>query len=150
MEDRSDSISSQCSQALAVRRRSGGTVGPTSGVLALALLPRAAMPEPSTPAAASGLSAAQVAEFVQHGAVTVDTPLTAAALSATSAAMFAAAPRGGSASRTGRTCDYYDPPILEVIAHPWLEAVAKQVLGASAVTFFQTALLNAWPDPSAE
>ena len=54
------------------------------------------------------------------------------------------------AGRTGRTCDYYDPPILEVISHPWLEAVAKQALGAPAVTFFQTALLNAWPDTSAE
>ena len=54
------------------------------------------------------------------------------------------------ATRTGRTCDYYDADILHIIAHPWLEAVAKQALSTSAVTLFQTALLNAWPDPDAD
>lgn len=37
-----------------------------------------------------------------------------------------------------------------MIAHPWMELVAKQVLSTDAVTLFQTALLNAWPDPGAD
>jgi hypothetical protein len=97
------------------------------------------------------LTDAQIAAWLRDGAVTVDTPLTRSQLDAVSGAMAAAAPqRDPSATRSARTCDYTDESILGVIAHPWLERVACQVLCAPAVTFFQTALINAWPEPSAD
>ena len=96
------------------------------------------------------LSPEQLAEFVENGAVTVRTPLDEGELRRCGEAMAASAPQTDGATRTSRTCNYYDADILHIIAHPWLEAVAKQALSASAVTLFQTALLNAWPDPDAD
>ena len=96
------------------------------------------------------LTVAQLAEFIENGAVTVRTPLSDEELRRCGQAMKAAAPQREGATRTGRTCDYYHPEILHVVVHPWLESVAKQTLSTDAVTLFQTALLNAWPDAAAD
>lgn len=98
------------------------------------------------------LSPAALAAFVKDGAVTVDTGVPDALIAAASAAVFAAAPRAtAGATRSGRTCDFFDGPLLDVIGHPWFEQAAQQVLQAEAgVTFFQTAIINAWPDLAAD
>lgn len=96
------------------------------------------------------LTEAQLSQFVRDGAVTIDSGLSSAEIAAASTAMFEAAPRRPDSLRSGRTCDYYDERLLRVISHPWLEAAAKQVLSAASVTFFQTAIINAWPDPASD
>ena len=96
------------------------------------------------------LTPAQLEAFVRDGAVTVSSAVPAAAIAAASAAMLEHAPQREGSARSGRTCDFFDPRLLAVIFDPWIEAAAKQALSAEAVTFFQTAIINAWPDPSAD
>jgi hypothetical protein len=97
------------------------------------------------------LTDAQLTQFEQDGAVTLDTPLPPAAIAAASAALsdYLPRPKEGTATRAGRTCDYFDARLLDIIADPWLEEVAKMVLSAQSVTFFQTAIIQAWPDAQA-
>ena len=72
------------------------------------------------------LSPAALAAFVKDGAVTVDTGVPDALIAAASAAVFAAAPRAtAGATRSGRTCDFFDGPLLDVIGHPWFEQAAQ-------------------------
>ena len=96
------------------------------------------------------LSEAQLATFVRDGAVTINSGLSPAEVASASVGMFESAPRKAGTLRSGRTCDFFDKRLLHVIAHPWFEEAAKQALSADSVTFFQTAIINAWPDPEAD
>ena len=90
-----------------------------------------------------------VAQFDKAGYVTVDTPLTQEELAAASAAMDRLLPFDGKNHRPSQTCSYDDPALVAIIQHPFFESVAKQVLRAPSVLFFQTAILNAYPEPNA-
>ena len=89
-----------------------------------------------------------VAQFDEAGYVTVDTPLTLEQIAATSAAMDRLLPFDGKNPRPSQTCNYDDPALVAIIQHPFFEAVAKQVLRTPSVRFFQTAILNAYPEPN--
>lgn len=95
----------------------------------------------------------QVRQFDELGAVTIDTPLTEEQIAAASAAFDRLLPRPEPQEgrppryRSSRTCDYFDPDLLEIIQHPFFEEVAKRVLRAEAVCFFQTAIVTAHPQP---
>jgi hypothetical protein len=96
----------------------------------------------------------QLEQFVHDGAVTIDTPLTREQIAAAVATLdrllpFQAGENGRPPRyRTGLTCSYDDPPLLEIIQHPFFEEVAKRALRADAVRFFQTAIVAAYPQPN--
>jgi ectoine hydroxylase-related dioxygenase (phytanoyl-CoA dioxygenase family) len=94
------------------------------------------------------LTEEQVQQFDEDGAITVDTPLTAQQIADAAAAMDRLLPFREGHYRVSRTCDYYDSAIVDIIQHPFFEAVACQVLKAERVHFFQTAILNAYPEPN--
>ena len=94
-----------------------------------------------------GITEEQVRQFNEAGAVTIDTPLTAQQIADAAAAMDRLLPFQEGKYRVSRTCDYYDPALLDIIQHPFFEAVARRVLEADEVRFFQTAILNAYPEP---
>ena len=97
------------------------------------------------------LTDAQLAEFEQHGAITVDTPFTSAELDAVEAVWDRLCARDDVTTlRTGPRRDaelggYFDQPCLDVFQHPWVEAAAKQLLLAEAVHLYQTAGTIVWP-----
>ena len=97
------------------------------------------------------LTDAQLAEFEQHGAITVDTPFTSAELDAVEAVWDRLCARDDLATlRTGPRRDaelggYFDQECLDVFQHPWIEAAAKQLLLAEAVHLYQTAGTIVWP-----
>lgn len=93
------------------------------------------------------LTEEQLRAFNEAGAVTIDTPLTAQQIADAAAAMDRLLPFQEGNCRVSRTCDYDDPAILDIIQHPFFEAVARRVLEANEVHFFQTAILNAYPEP---
>lgn len=95
---------------------------------------------------AMGLTDEQVHQFNEAGAVTIDTPLTAQQIADAGAAMDRLLPYRDGHYRVSRTCDYDDPAIIDIIQHPFFEEVARQVLEADAVHFFQTAIVNAYPE----
>jgi ectoine hydroxylase-related dioxygenase (phytanoyl-CoA dioxygenase family) len=96
----------------------------------------------------------QVRQFLEDGAVTIDTPLTAAQVAAASAALdrllpFSEPGPGQSPRyRASLTCSYDEPALLDIIQHPFFEEVAKRVLQAEEVLFFQTAITAAYPQPN--
>ncbi|MCE2449992.1 MAG: phytanoyl-CoA dioxygenase family protein [Candidatus Latescibacteria bacterium] len=102
------------------------------------------------------ISAEQLRTFEEQGAVTIDTPLTAKEIAAAAAAIDAllpfqaAEPDQAPRFRYGATCNYYEPALLDLIQHPFFEAVAKRVLRADASRFFQTAILASYPQPESE
>ncbi len=79
--------------------------------------------------------------------MTVDTPLTAEQIAAAAAAMDRLLPVQAGNPRPSLTCCYDDPALVAIIEHPFFEAVARQVLEAQRVYFFQTAILTAYPEP---
>lgn len=95
----------------------------------------------------------QSQQFIDEGAVTIDTPLTPAQIAAAAAAIqrrlpFTPASEGRPARyRAGMTCSYDDPELLEIIQHPFFEEVAKRALRAETVYFYQTAITAAYPQP---
>ena len=99
------------------------------------------------------ISAEQLSIFEEKGAVTVDTPLTAQQITAAVTAIdsllpFKKAEEGQTQRyRYGATCNYYEPALIDLIQHPFFEAVAKRVLHAEAIRFFQTAILATYPQP---
>ena len=99
------------------------------------------------------ISEAELRVFEERGAVTVDTPLAAAEIAAAVAAIDKLLPfkeaAGGETQRYryGATCNYYEPALVDLIQHPFFEGVAKQVLRADAISFFQTAILSTYPQP---
>ena len=102
------------------------------------------------------LSAEQLRSFEEQGAVTIDTPLTTKEIAAAAAAIDAllpfraAEPNQASRFRYGATCNYYEPALLDLIQHPFFEAVAKRVLRADEIRFFQTAVVASYPQPGSE
>nr|CAA9239492.1 hypothetical protein AVDCRST_MAG63-1361 [uncultured Armatimonadetes bacterium] len=94
-----------------------------------------------------GLTDEQARAFDEAGAVTIDTPLTARQIAAAAAAMDRLLPFREGNPRPSRTCDYDDPALLDIIQHPFFEAAARRALAADEVHFFQTAILNAYPEP---
>lgn len=96
---------------------------------------------------------APVREFMEQGAATIDTPLTAAEIGAAVEALdrllpfCEPAPGEKPRYRVSLTCSYHEPALVEIIQHPFFEEVAKQVLNADAVRFFQTAIVTAYPEP---
>jgi len=98
----------------------------------------------------------EVALFVKEGAVTIDTPLDAEQIGAASLALddllpfVPPAPGKEARYRYSATCSYYDVALLDLIQHPFFEEVARRVLRAEAVRFFQTAILATYPQPGAE
>ena len=113
------------------------------------------------------LTAEELQQFETHGAVTVDTSFTLAELEAAERGWdkLAAAQRelkGGDAERQGyremgvRSWPTlaYDAATIDVLQHPWFEAVVKQALRADAGLFFQQSnnlvLPTPLPHPPAE
>ena len=102
------------------------------------------------------INAEHLSVFEERGAVTIDTPLTTKEIAAAAAAIDAllpfkaAEPNQAPRFRYGATCNYYEPALLDLIQHPFFEAVAKQVLRADAIRFFQTAILASYPQPASE
>ena len=68
---------------------------------------------------------AQLAQYEEQGAVTIDTPFTPAELNRAEAAWDRLKQTGGK--------PYEDPDYIEVVQHPYFEEVAKKVLRAEAV-----------------
>jgi hypothetical protein len=89
----------------------------------------------------------EVCQFSGVGAVTINTPLTPRQIADAAAALDRLLPFDGQNPRPSRTCDYYDPALLDIIAHPFFEETARRVLEAQNVHFFQTAILVAYPEP---
>ena len=104
------------------------------------------------------LTAAQLDEYDRVGAVTVDAGLTRAELARAEAAFDRlcafndlGVPAGQYSPdhryRVGGGGTAYTQPLLDVLQHPNLEQVAKQVLRAGDVHFFQTAATASYPEP---
>jgi ectoine hydroxylase-related dioxygenase (phytanoyl-CoA dioxygenase family) len=95
----------------------------------------------------------ELRQFIEEGAVTIDTPLTEAQIAAASAAFDRrlpfSAPQDGRPPRyrVSMTCSCDDPELLEIIQHPFFEEVAKRALRAQEVQFFQTAITTSYPEP---
>jgi len=97
----------------------------------------------------------QIEQFDTQGAVTIDTPLTPDQLAAARKIFDELLPQedvssGERRNRVGKTGNIFEQELLDIIQSPFLEEVAKRVLRADAVTFFQTAIIKAYPEPDAE
>ena len=96
----------------------------------------------------------EIQQFSEIGAVTIDTPLTQHQLTAVSAVFDRLLPfrepEVGEQPRyrVSTTCTFYDRELLDIIQHPFFEEVAKQVLRADEVSFFQTAIVTTYPQPN--
>ena len=93
----------------------------------------------------------EIQQFSEMGAVTIDTPLTQQQLSAASAVFDRllpfSEPEAGEEPRyrVSTTCTFYGPELLDIIQHPFFEEVAKRVLRADEISFFQTAIVTTYP-----
>jgi hypothetical protein len=102
------------------------------------------------------INAEELSTFATQGAVTIDTPLTAEEIAAAGAAIDTllpfkeAEPNQEQRFRYGATCNFYEPALIDLIQHPFFEAVAVKVLRADAIRFFQTAILATYPQPESE
>ena len=85
------------------------------------------------------ISAAQLQAFDERGAVTLDTPLTASEIAAANAAIDQMLPMQEPDTgqqpryRYGATCNFYAPTLVDLIQHPFFEAVACDVLRSKSV-----------------
>lgn len=93
------------------------------------------------------LSITQLEQFEQLGAVTIDTPLTQEEIAAACEAMDRLLPKPEKGFRASLTCSYFAPALVQIIQHPFFEEVAKCALRAKAISFYQTAIVNAYPQP---
>ena len=102
------------------------------------------------------ISAEQLSIFEERGAVTIDTPLTTRQIAAAAAAIDKLAPFKEAESgqtprfRYGATCNFYEPGLIDLIQHPFFEAVAKQVLQADVIRLLQSAIAATYPQPDGE
>lgn len=93
----------------------------------------------------------QIDQFLQRGAVTIDTPLTDDQIAGVSRVLDRLLPQQDPPrTRVGLTCSYYDEELLELIQHPFFEEVAKRVLSSDAVKLLQTAIITSYPQPDVE
>ena len=100
------------------------------------------------------ISPHQIQQFLESGAVTIDTPLSPQQIIAASAAFdrllpFQDPPAGEKPQyRRGQTCSFYDPELLEILQHPFFEEVAGKILRTDQARFFQSAVVTAYPEPN--
>ncbi len=93
----------------------------------------------------------EIQQFSEMGAVTIDTPLTQQQIVAASAVFDRLLPFNElevgekPRYRVSTTCSFYEPELLDIIQHPFFEAVAKCVLRADEIRFFQTAIVTTYP-----
>lgn len=96
----------------------------------------------------SVLTPEQRAVYEADGCVTIDTPLTPEQLAAARDALNRLLPPASAGhARVARTCDFDDAAIVDILQHPFFEAIAQETLNADAVWFYQSAILNAYPEP---
>lgn len=96
----------------------------------------------------TGLTPAQRAQYEADGCTTIDTPLTDDQLAAARAALNRLlAPDAPGRPRAARTCDFDEPEIVDIIQHPFFEQIAREVLNTDEVWFYQSAIINAYPEP---
>jgi hypothetical protein len=98
------------------------------------------------------LTPAQVDEFLQQGVITIDTPLTHDEIAEAVAALDRLAPQylpeePDTPRYRPATGTPFEPAIINVIQHPFFEAVAKDILDTDTVYMFQSAGLIAYPQP---
>ena len=93
------------------------------------------------------IDAVQIQQYLEMGATTIDTPLSAQQIEAAAQALDRLVPQRPGSFRSSATCNYDDEAILEIIQHPFFETVACQVLDTDAVHFLQTAIIAAYPQP---
>jgi hypothetical protein len=106
------------------------------------------------------LTPAQIDRFASFGAVTVDSPYTAAELDHASSAIdrfFPAEPASWAGGERGdvpmRRADIQGcalPELVPLIEHPFLEAAACAALGVDRVEIWATALSKTYPTPGTE
>ena len=97
------------------------------------------------------ISSEQIDAFLQRGAVTIDTPLTADQIDRASRALDRLLPQQDPPrSRVSLTCSYYDEEVLELIQHPFFEEVSKLVLRTGEVRLLQSAIITSFPQPGVE
>ena len=101
------------------------------------------------------LTEAELEQWDRMGAVTVRTPLSEPLLQAARAAMLRQMPRRGAASEegapTGRATNTnqvteQEGSLIDVVQHPWFEAVARQCLRAEHAYYNGSALAVSYPD----
>jgi hypothetical protein len=97
------------------------------------------------------ISTEEIQQFTTAGVATIDTPLTAAQLTAASAVFDVLLPPPDAGQpprfRVGQTCSYFDQPLLDLIQEPFFEEVTRRILNAERVEFFQTAIVTTYPQP---
>ena len=96
----------------------------------------------------------EIRQFDEAGAVTIDTPLTQRQISAACEALDRLLPfkQAGPGEvqhyRASLTDCYYDSALVDIIQHLFFEEVAKLALRSTEVKFFQSAIVNAFPEPN--
>ena len=97
----------------------------------------------------------EIAQFDELGAVTIDTPLTEAQVAAVSDTfdrlLPLVEPEDGTLPRfrVGMG-NFFEQELLDIVQHPFFEDVAKKVLRADAVHFFQTVIITTYPTPNGQ
>ena len=92
----------------------------------------------------------EIQRFLEDGAFTVDTPISTDRITAAAEALDRLLPQMDGRPRSGATCNYDDPALIDLIQDPFFEQVARHVLDSPAVYFFQTAIITAFPQPGVE
>lgn len=93
----------------------------------------------------------EIQQFSEMGAGTIDTPLMQQQIAAASAVFDRLLPFSEMETgekpryRVSTTCSFYEPELLDIIQHPFFEAVAKCGLRADEIRFFQTAIVTTYP-----
>ena len=101
------------------------------------------------------ISEQHVQQFVQQGALTIDTPLSPRQIAAASTVLDELLPFREPATgqtprdRVGTTSPCDCPELVDIIQHSFFEAVAKRVLGCDEVRFFQSGITTSYPQPKA-
>lgn len=101
------------------------------------------------------LTEQQLEQFDREGAVTIDTPLTSEELHKLRGAydqLFPSADSeaGRQQARHSRTADFFDQSIVDLIQHPFFEAVTACVLRTRAVHFQNIGISKTYPRPDEE
>ena len=96
----------------------------------------------------------ELTAFDETGFVTVGTPFTGPEMAAADGAFdrlmpFQAPPPGTPPRYRVSVTRYDDPALIDLLQHPFFEAVSRQVLRAETVHFFQTYLVTSYPQPGA-
>ncbi|MBA3708435.1 MAG: phytanoyl-CoA dioxygenase family protein [Planctomycetes bacterium] len=90
--------------------------------------------------------------YEQDGEVTINSPFTSAqiASAATVVDRLLPAPRPGEPSkshRLDRCNDFFDPELIDLVQHPFIEDLARTILKTDSVRFFSTHVAKSLPQP---